>query len=166
MTPMRPAELGGASMGRRPVPPPMPQLFSGWQLWAALAALFAAVTALLAKVGVEGIPSNLATLVRTVVVLGLLAAVVSVSGEWRSLPDISRRSLNFLVLSGLATGVSWLCYFRALQLGPVSGVAPIDKVSVVLVALLGVFWLGEQLGPLQWWGVGLMGVGAVLVALP
>ena len=145
---------------------PMPQLFSGWQLWAALAALFAAVTALLAKVGVEGIPSNLATFVRTVVVLGLLAAVVSVSGEWRSLPDISRRSLNFLVLSGLATGISWLCYFRALQLGPVSGVAPIDKVSVVLVAVLGVLWLGEHLGPLQWWGVGLMGVGAVLVALP
>ena len=145
---------------------PMPQLFSGWQLWAALAALFAAVTALLAKVGVEGIPSNLATFIRTVVVLGLLAAVVSVSGEWRSLPDISRRSLNFLVLSGLATGVSWLCYFRALQLGPVSGVAPIDKMSVVLVALLGVFWLGEHLGPLQWCGVALMGVGAVLVALP
>jgi len=144
----------------------MPQLFSGWQIWAGLAALFAAVTALLAKVGVEGVPSNLATFVRTVVVLGLLAAVVSVSGEWRSLPDISRRSFNFLVLSGLATGVSWLCYFRALQLGPVSAVAPIDKMSVVLVALLGVFWLGEHLGPLQWCGVALMGVGAVLVALP
>ncbi|MCX5949125.1 MAG: EamA family transporter [Cyanobacteria bacterium] len=102
----------------------MPSMFSGWQIWAGLAALFAAVTALLAKVGVEGVPSN------------------------------------------LATGVSWLCYFRALQLGPVSAVAPIDKMSVVLVALLGVFWLGEHLGPLQWCGVALMGAGALLVALP
>jgi transporter family protein len=144
----------------------MPPFPSGWQLWAALAAFFAAVTALLAKVGVDGIPSNLATFVRTVVVLALLAVVVSVTGEWRSLPEISNRSLSFLVLSGIATGISWLCYFRALQLGPVSGVAPIDKLSVVLVAVLGVFWLGEHLGPLQWWGIGLMGLGAVLVALP
>ena len=104
----------------------MPPFPSGWQLWAALAAFFAAVTALLAKVGVDGIPSNLATFVRTVVVLALLAVVVSVTGEWRSLPEISNRSLSFLVLSGIATGISWLCYFRALQLGPVSGVAPID----------------------------------------
>lgn len=153
-------------MGAAPCCSLMPQLFSGWQVWAVLAAFFAAVTALLAKVGVEGIPSNLATFVRTVVVLGLLAAVVSVTGEWRSLPDLSRRSLNFLVLSGVATGISWLCYFHALQLGPVSGVAPIDKLSVVLVSLLGVLWLGEHLGTLQWWGVGLMGLGAVLVALP
>ena len=139
--------------------------WSAWQLWAALAAVFAALTSLLAKIGVEGIGSNLATFLRTLVVLALLAGVVLVGGDLRPWPDLPRRSLIFLVLSGLATGVSWLCWFRALQLGPVSRVAPIDKVSVVLVAVLGVTLLGESLDPRQWIGVALMGVGAVLLAL-
>jgi transporter family protein len=140
-------------------------LLGSWQLWAGLSALFAAITSLLAKLGVEGISSNLATFLRTVVVLVLLAGVVLVGGDLRPWPDLPRRSLIFLLFSGLATGVSWLCWFRALQLGPVSRVAPIDKISVVLVAVLGVTLLGESLDPRQWIGVALMGVGAILLAL-
>lgn len=144
---------------------PSPALLGSWQLWAGLSALFAALTSLLAKLGVEGISSNLATFLRTVVVLVLLAGVVLVGGDLRPWPELPRRSLIFLVFSGLATGVSWLCWFRALQLGPVSRVAPIDKLSVVLVAVLGVTLLGESLDPRQWIGVALMGLGAVLLAL-
>jgi transporter family protein len=140
-------------------------LLGSWQLWAGLSALFAAITSLLAKLGVEGISSNLATFLRTLVVVALLAAVVVAGGDLRPWPALPRRSLVFLGLSGLATGVSWLCWFRALQLGPVSRVAPIDKLSVVLVAALGVTLLGESLDPRQWLGVALMGVGAVLLAL-
>jgi transporter family protein len=140
-------------------------LLGSWQLWAGLSALFAAITSLLAKLGVEGISSNLATFLRTLVVVALLAAVVVAGGDLRPWPALPRRSLVFLGLSGLATGVSWLCWFRALQLGPVSRVAPIDKLSVVLVAVLGVTLLGESLDPRQWLGVALMGVGAVLLAL-
>jgi transporter family protein len=140
-------------------------LLGSWQLWAGLSALFAAITSLLAKLGVEGISSNLATFLRTLVVVALLAAVVVAGGDLRPWPALPRRSLVFLGLSGLATGVSWLCWFRALQLGPVSRVAPIDKLSVVLVAVLGVTLLGENLDPRQWLGVALMGVGAVLLAL-
>ena len=145
---------------------PITPLLGSWQLWAGLSALFAAVTSLLAKLGVEGISSNLATFLRTLVVVALLAAVVVAGGDLRPWPALPRRSLVFLGLSGLATGVSWLCWFRALQLGPVSRVAPIDKLSVVLVAVLGVLLLGESLDPRQWFGVVLMGVGAVLLALP
>ena len=140
-------------------------LLGSWQLWAGLSALFAAITSLLAKLGVEGISSNLATFLRTLVVVALLAAVVVAGGDLRPWPALPRRSLVFLGLSGLATGVSWLCWFRALQLGPVSRVAPIDKLSVVLVAALGVTLLGESLDPRQWLGVALMGAGAVLLAL-
>jgi transporter family protein len=163
------SRLGGLLLPPGPaVPNPnaLAPLLLSWQVWALLSALFATVTALLAKLGVAGIPSNLATLLRTLVVLALLLAVVLGRGELTSLALLPRRSLVFLVLSGLATGVSWLCYFRALSLGPVSGVAPIDKLSVVAVALLGVLWLGESLAPWQWLGVGLMGVGAALLALP
>ncbi len=139
-----------------------------WQLWAGLASLFAALTAVLAKAGVEGVPSNLATFLRTLVVVAVLAAVLLARGElvWTQLGGLQRRSLVALALSGMATGASWLCYFRALQLGPVSRVASIDKFSVVLVAVFGVLVLGETLGPRAWLGVLLMGAGAVLVALP
>jgi transporter family protein len=140
-------------------------LLASWQLWAGLSAFFAAITSLLAKLGVEGISSNLATLLRTLVVVLLLVAVVVAGGDLRPWPALPRRSLLFLALSGLATGVSWLCWFRALQLGPVSRVAPIDKLSVVLVAVLGVTLLGESLDPRQWIGIVLMGLGAVLLAL-
>jgi len=142
-------------------------LLGSWQLWAGLAATFAALTALLAKQGVEGIPPDLATLLRTLVVLLALTALMAATGElrWRALDALPRASLIALVLSGLATGASWLCYFRALALGPLSRVAPIDKLSVVLVALLGATLLGEQLSLRAWIGVALIGLGGVLVAL-
>lgn len=135
-----------------------------WQLWAILAAAFAALTAIFAKVGVEGVNADFATLIRTVVIVAALGIMVSATGQWQSLAAISRRSYLFLVLSGLATGGSWLCYFRALQLGDASRVAPIDKLSVVMVAIFGVVFLGETLSLPNWLGVALIGIGAVLVA--
>lgn len=139
-----------------------------WQLWAAGAAGFAALTAVLAKVGVAGIDSNLATLLRTAVVFAGLGVLLVFNGQlrWAHLVALPPSSVGALVLSGLATGASWLCYFKALQLGPVSGVAAIDKLSVVLVAVVGSLLLGDQLGARGWIGILLMGGGAVLVALP
>ena len=128
------------------------------------AAVLAALTSLLAKVGLEGLPSNFATLLRTAVVGVVLVALVLARGELLPLSALPRRSLLFLGLSGLATAGSWLCFFRALQMGPVARVAPIDKFSVVLVALGGVAFLGESLSPIQWLGVVLIAVGAALVA--
>ena len=135
-----------------------------WQVWAGLSALFAALTAILAKLGVENINSNFATLIRTVFIFGLTAAIVSATRQWQAPSSISPRSLLFLALSALATGASWLCYFRALQIGEAAKVAPIDKLSVVLVALFGVTFLGEKLSPANWLGVALMAAGAILVA--
>ncbi|WP_206454671.1 EamA family transporter [Aurantimonas marina] len=139
-------------------------LAQSWQFWAVLAAMFAAATAILAKIGVEGINSDLATFLRTAVVVVLLAAIVSLTGQWQPRAELSRRSLVFLALSGLATGASWLCYFRALKLGPASAVAPVDKLSVVLVAVFGAAFLGERLSWTNWLGVVLIMGGAVLVA--
>ncbi|OSI95727.1 transporter [Bradyrhizobium canariense] len=107
----------------------------------------------------------MATLVRTVVILAFAALIVTVSGEWRGAGEIGRRSWLFLVLSGLATGASWLCYFRALKIGEAAKVAPIDKLSVVFVAIIAAVVLGEKLSPLNWLGVALIAAGAVLVAL-
>lgn len=142
-------------------------LLGSWQVWAGLASAFAALTAVLAKLGVAGIPPDLATLLRTLVVLLALTALMAGTGQlrWGQLGTVPRASLIALVLSGLATGASWLCYFRALALGPVSRVAPIDKLSVVLVALLGATLLGEQLSLRAWIGVALIAVGGALVAL-
>lgn len=138
-----------------------------WQLWAAGAAVFAALTAVLAKLGLEGIEPNLATWLRTLVVAAALALLLLLTGQlsWQRLLSVPAGSAAALLASGLATGISWICYFQALKLGPVSRVAPIDKLSVVLVAVLGVLLLGEQLSLRGWLGVGLMGIGAVLVAL-
>jgi bacterial/archaeal transporter family protein len=115
-----------------------------WTAYALLSALFAGLTAVLAKIGVQGVPSNLATAVRTVVVLVFAAAIVLARGEARHLPELSSRTWLFLTLSGIATGLSWLCYFRALQLGPVSRVAPIDKLSFVIAAVLGLLLFHER----------------------
>ena len=142
----------------------MADLWQQWSAWALVAAVLAALTSLLAKVGLEGLPSNLATLLRTLVVVVVLCLLVVARGEMVPLSALPRRSLLFLFLSGLATAGSWLCFFRALQLGPVSRVAPIDKFSVVLVALGGVTLLGESLSYIQWLGVALIAVGAALVA--
>jgi bacterial/archaeal transporter family protein len=141
------------------------QLGSPWILWALLSAGFAALTAVFAKVGVEHINPDAATLIRTIVILVVLAALVGGSGEFRSVADASGRTYTFLVLSGLATGASWLCYFRALSLGDASRVAPLDKLSVVLVAVFGALFLGERLSALNWLGVALIAAGAWLISV-
>ena len=136
---------------------------TAWQFWALMAAVFAAATAILAKVGVSDIPSDLATLIRTLVVVALLSCIVAVTKQWRPLASLPGRSLVFLIRSGLATGASWLCYFRALKLGDAARVAPLDKLSVVLVAVFGALFLGERLGPANWLGVALIAIGAWFV---
>lgn len=138
---------------------------SSWQVWAVLSAAFAALTAIFAKVGVEHVNADFATFVRTIVILLVLAAILSATGEWQSPATISRRTYLFLALSGLATGASWICYFRALQLGDAARVAPIDKLSVVLVAVFGVMFLSEKLSLANWLGIALIAAGAVLVAV-
>ncbi len=142
----------------------MPSYFS-WLPWALLSAAFAALTAIFGKIGVANIGSDLATLIRTVVILATLAAIVAATGQWQAPETIPTKTWFFLVLSGLATGASWLCYFRALKIGDAARVAPIDKLSVVLVALIGVILLGERLSGVNWLGVSLIGVGAILVAV-
>src|ERR1700677_1083958 len=136
-----------------------------WQFWALLSAVFAALTAIFAKVGVENVNSDLATLIRTLVVVCILTLIVYGTGQLQNPADISGRTYLFLLLSGLGTGASWLCYFRALKLGNAAQVAPIDKLSVVLVAVIGVAFLGERLSPVNWLGVMLVAAGALLVAL-
>lgn len=139
-------------------------MLASWTFWAILSAMFAALTAIFAKVGVTGINSDFATLLRTVVVLVSLALILFATGQYQSLGSISPRSYLFLLLSGLATGASWVCYFRALQLGQASQVAPVDKLSVVLVAVLGVTLLGERLDLRQWGGISLITLGVVMLA--
>ena len=121
-----------------------PETLPSWLLWALLSAAFAALTAIFAKIGVEDINSDLATLVRTVVVLFSLTLILFTTGQFNQFGPITTKSWIFLVLSGLGTGASWICYFRALKLGPATLVAPIDKLSVVMVALFGVVFLGER----------------------
>jgi transporter family protein len=144
----------------------MPETLMGsWIVWALLSAAFAALTAIFAKVGVENVNSDLATFIRTVVIIAVLGIILAARGLFQPLASISTRTYLFLGLSGLATGASWLCYFRALQLGDAARVAPIDKLSVVLVAIFGVTFLGEHLTLNGWLGVILIGSGAVVVAL-
>ena len=140
-------------------------MFQHWKTYAFMSALFAGLTAIFAKLGVKNIPSNYATLFRTAVIIIFLALLVEARREWINPLSLDRRSLIFLLLSGIATGLSWLCYFRALQTGPASLVAPVDKLSLVFVVALSVVFLGERLGPVQWTGVFLMTSGAVLIAL-
>jgi bacterial/archaeal transporter family protein len=142
----------------------MKTLGAAWQFWALAAAVFAALTAIFAKVGVENVNSDFATFIRTIVILLLLGAILAATGQFQSFNSISSRSYTFLVLSGIATGGSWICYFRALKLGDAARVAPIDKLSVVLVAIFGVIFLGEHLSLPNWAGVVLIAVGAILVA--
>jgi bacterial/archaeal transporter family protein len=139
------------------------QTLTTWQAWALLSAVFAALTAIFAKVGVADIDSDLATFIRTIVVLLSLAAILFATGKFNTPGPISTRSWIFLVLSGLGTGASWICYFRALKLGPATLVAPIDKLSVVLVALFGVVFLGERPSLNGWLGIALIAAGAVII---
>jgi transporter family protein len=140
-------------------------LLGSWQLWALGSAAFAALTAIFAKIGVEGVNSDFATFIRTIVILVAAGAMVVITNHWQAPATVSGRTWTFLTLSGLATGFSWICYFRALQLGNASQVAPIDKLSVVLVAIIAAVVLGEKMSPINWIGVALIGVGAVLVAV-
>lgn len=142
-----------------------PISFSSWQVWAVLSAVFAALTAIFAKVGVEDINPDLATLIRTVIVLIALSLILYATGRVSYPGPTSAKSWLFLMLSGLGTGASWLCYFRALKLGPATLVAPIDKLSVVLVALFGVVFLGERPSLNGWLGIALISAGAVLIAV-
>jgi bacterial/archaeal transporter family protein len=139
-------------------------LFSSWQFWAVLSAGFAALTAVFAKVGVTDIGSDFATFVRTVVVIVALGGILTVTQAWQSPATVPARSWLFLVLSGLGTGASWVCYFRALKIGDAARVAPVDKLSVVLVAIFGVIFLGERPSPTNWLGVLLIAAGTILVA--
>jgi bacterial/archaeal transporter family protein len=142
----------------------MKALFASWQAWALLSAAFAALTAIFAKIGIANVNSDFATFIRTIVILLALGAILVGTGQWQPPGSVSARTYLFLVLSGLATGGSWVCYFRALKLGDAARVAPIDKLSVVLVAIFGVVFLGERLTGPNWIGVGLIAGGAVLVA--
>ncbi len=143
----------------------MRNLLTSWQLWAVLSAGFAALTAIFAKVGIENVNSDFATFIRTMVIMVVLALILCAMGAWQPLSSITPRTWLFLVLSGLATGASWICYFRALKLGDAARVAPIDKLSVIMVAFFAVLFLGERLSLPNWLGVALIGLGAVLVSL-
>jgi transporter family protein len=142
----------------------MKNLLLSWVFWALLSAGFAALTAIFAKVGIENVNSDFATFIRTVVILLVAALIVSASGNWQQPSSVSTKTWLFLILSGAATGASWICYFRALKLGDAARVAPIDKLSVVFVSVFAVLFLGERLALPNWLGVILIACGAVLVA--
>jgi len=142
----------------------MKSLLSSWQVWACLSAIFAALTAIFGKIGVENINSDFATLIRTVIILLVIGLIVLGTGAWQPLASVAPRTYFFLLLSALATGASWLCYYRALKLGPASGVAPVDKMSVLLVALFAAVFLGEKLQAHNWLGIALIAIGAIAVA--
>jgi len=143
----------------------MSGVWSSWPIWAVLSAVFAALTAIFAKIGVEDINPDVATFIRTAIVLASFALILFATGQLKSPENVSGKTWLFLVLSGLGTGASWLCYFRALKLGPATLVAPIDKLSVVLVALFGVVFLGERPSASNWLGIALIAAGAVIIVL-
>lgn len=138
---------------------------SNWFAWALLSASFAALTAIFAKIGLQGIDSDMATLVRTLVIVAVLGVFVWLTGKWSNPLVLSRKTWTFLVLSGLATGASWVCYFRALKVGEASRVAPVDKLSLLLVAIFAVIFLGERPSLREWSGIALVGIGVVILGL-
>lgn len=138
---------------------------SPWFVWALLSAAFAALTAIFAKIGLAGVDSDLATLIRTVVIFGVLGAFVMATGKWSNPFELSGRTWLFLVLSGLATGASWVCYFRALKVGDASKVAPVDKLSVLLVTVFAVAFLDERPSLREWVGILMVGAGVFVLAL-
>ena len=136
-----------------------------WFYWALLSAVFASLTAIFAKVGLEGIDSDYATLIRTLVIIILLILIVFFSNKWVNPLKINAKSLWFLVLSGMATGASWLCYFRALKMGEASKVAPVDKLSLVMVAVFAFVFLGERPSVREWTGIMLVAVGVLILGI-
>ena len=137
---------------------------SPWLIWALLSAVFAALTAIFAKVGIQGVDSDLPTLVRTLIVVVVLALFVWYAGKWSNPLALPSKTWLFLALSGLATGASWVCYFRALQIGEASKVAPVDKLSLVLVALFAFTFLGERPSLREWSGIAMVAGGVLLLA--
>ncbi len=138
---------------------------NSWFFWAVLSACFAAATAIFAKIGIRGVDSDFATLIRTVIIVFVLAAFVVYAGKWTDPRALSTETVLFLSLSALATGASWVCYFRALQIGDASKVAPVDKFSLVLVAVFAFAFLGERPSAREWLGIGLVAVGVLVLAL-
>ncbi len=136
-----------------------------WLFWALGAAVFAALTGIFGKIGVAQVAPDVAVLLRTAVILAFVTLLVLATGQWQNPAALPARAWLFLTLSGLATGASWLCYYRALKLGDAARVAPVDKLSVVLVALFGVAFLGEKLSLPNWLGVAMIAAGTLLVAL-
>jgi transporter family protein len=139
-------------------------LTSTWFTWALFSAVFAALTAIFAKIGLAGVDSDLATLIRTVIIFGVLGAFVLATGKWSNPFTLSGRTWLFLLLSGLATGASWVCYFRALKIGDASKVAPVDKLSVLLVTVFAVAFLGERPSLREWLGILMVGAGVFVLA--
>ena len=137
---------------------------TGWFYWAILSAVFAALTAIFAKIGIQGVDSDLATLIRTAVIIVVLTVFVAYTGKWSNPFELSPKTWLFLGLSGLATGASWVCYFRALKVGDASKVAPVDKLSLVLVAVFAFTFLGERLSVREWSGISLVAGGVLLLA--
>ena len=137
---------------------------AGWVYWALLSAIFAALTAIFAKVGIQGVDSDLATLIRTAIIIVVLSAFVAYTGKWTNPLELSPKTWLFLGLSGLATGASWVCYFRALKIGDASKVAPVDKLSLVLVAVFAFTFLGERPSLREWSGIAMVAGGVLLLA--
>lgn len=137
---------------------------SGWFYWALLSAVFAALTAIFAKVGIQGVDSDLATLIRTAIIIVVLSVFVAYTGKWANPLELSPKTWLFLGLSGLATGASWVCYFRALKIGDASKVAPVDKLSLVLVAVFAFTFLGERPSLREWSGIAMVAGGVLLLA--
>ncbi len=137
---------------------------AGWFYWAFLSAVFAALTAIFAKVGIQGVDSDLATLIRTAIIIVVLSAFVAYTGKWANPLELSPKTWLFLGLSGLATGASWVCYFRALTIGDASKVAPVDKLSLVLVAVFAFAFLGERPSLREWSGISMVAGGVLLLA--
>lgn len=138
---------------------------TSWFLWAMASAVFAALTAIFAKIGIQGVDSDLATLVRTAIIIVVLSVFVWLAGKWSNPFALPQRTWVFLGLSGLATGASWVCYFRALQMGEASKVAPVDKLSLVLVAIFAVAFLGERPSIREWTGIAMVAAGVLLLAI-
>nr|WP_315260265.1 EamA family transporter [uncultured Duganella sp.] len=136
----------------------------GWFYWALLSAILAALTAIFAKVGIQGVDSDLATLIRTAIIIVVLSAFVAYTGKWTNPLELSPKTWLFLGLSGLATGASWVCYFRALKIGDASKVAPVDKLSLVLVAVFAFAFLGERPSLREWSGISMVAGGVLLLA--
>ena len=137
---------------------------NSWFYWALMSAVFAALTAIFAKIGIKGIDSDFATLIRTAVIIVVLSAFVWFAGKWSNPFELSSRTWVFLSLSGLATGASWVCYFRALQIGEASKVAPVDKLSLVLIAIFAFTFLGERPSLREWAGIAMVACGVLVLS--